>query len=97
MELTLNHFNFNDWLPITLPVEPYSDLNEKMSPLQMSTYKEKLENLRDALIEAGREELEEDACQLLKKQFGDDFPVPEKKDAAKAAAVAGFAPSGVNA
>jgi SOS response regulatory protein OraA/RecX len=58
---------------------------ELMTKLQMEKFQEKLEALRDALSEAYDEDLPEDACKVLKKQFGDDFKVPEKAETAKAA------------
>jgi hypothetical protein len=75
-------------LKVTLPVTPYSDLMAGMTKGQMATFKEKLEALRDALSDAYDEELPEDACKLLKKQFGDDFKVPEKPETAKAVSAA---------
>lgn len=75
-------------LKVTLLVPPYSDLMAGMTKGQMATFKEKLEALRDALSDAYDEELPEDACKLLKKQFGDDFKVPEKPETAKAVAAA---------
>ncbi|MNR68203.1 hypothetical protein D3C85_1926260 [compost metagenome] len=50
----------------------------------MSTVKSKFEVLRDALQDAYDEELPEDACKVLKKQFGDDFMVPDKAATARA-------------
>ncbi len=97
VENTLSHFDDNDWLTINLPVEPCGDLNSKMTDTQMETYKEKLESLRDDLIEAKNEDLEDDACKMLRKQFGDEFPVPKKKETAKALGLAGFAPAGGSA
>lgn len=73
-------------LAVTLPVTPYSDLMGWMSEGQMSTVKAKFEVLRDALEEALDEELPEDACKVLNKQFGDDFTVPEKAATARAVA-----------
>ncbi len=71
-------------LKVVLPVEPHSDLMAKRTAAQMKTFKEKLEALRDALQDAYSEELPEDACKVLKRQFGDDFKVPEKSETAKA-------------
>lgn len=71
-------------LKVTLPVTPNNDLMAGMTKGQMTTFKEKLEALRDALSDAYDEELPEDACKLLNKQFGDDFKIPEKADTAKA-------------
>lgn len=71
-------------LKVTLPVTPNNDLMAGMTKGQMSTFKERLEALRDALSDAYDEELPEDACKLLSKQFGEDFKIPEKADTAKA-------------
>jgi hypothetical protein len=79
---------WHERLKVTLLVTPYSDLMAGMTKGQMATFKEKLEALRDALSDAYDEELPEDACILLKKQFGDDFKVPEKSETAKAVAAA---------
>jgi hypothetical protein len=73
-------------LKVTLPVTPYSDLMGEMTGEQMTTLREKLEALRDALSAAYDEDLPEDACKLLNKQFGDDFKVPAKAETAKAVA-----------
>lgn len=70
-------------LKVTLPVVPYGDLFDKMSNGQMTKFKEKLETLQQVIEDAIGEAAPEEACQLLQKQFGDDFPVPEKKDTAQ--------------
>lgn len=75
-----------DRLKVELPVTPYSDLMGWVTKAQMETFKLKLESLRDALRDAYDEDLPEDACKLLSKQFGDDFNVPEKSATAKAVA-----------
>lgn len=62
----------------TLPVEPRSDLYEKMTGTQATTYEEKLKGLRDALDSAIGEVDPVEACKTLRRVFGDDFPVPEK-------------------
>jgi len=72
-------------LKVYLPVTPGGDLMELMTKLQMEAFQEKLEAMREALGEAFDEDLPEDACEVLKKQFGDDFKVPEKAETAKAA------------
>lgn len=79
---------WHERLKVPLPVTPYSDLMAGMTKVQMATFKGKLEVLRNALSDAYDEELPEDACKLLKQQFGDDFKVPEKSDTAKAVAAA---------
>jgi len=70
-------------LTVGLPVQPYSDLMSKLSNTQMATVKTKLVNLYDALIAASEEDLPEEACKKLYKQFGDEFPVPTKEETAK--------------
>jgi hypothetical protein len=66
-----------------LPVQPYNDLFQKMSDIQMTDFKEKLERLRDALIAARDETDPREACIILRRQFGDDFPVPELEETAQ--------------
>jgi hypothetical protein len=87
----------NGSIPILLPVEPYHDLTSGMTTSQMQKLKERLEELRDTLREAANKDLEDEACKLLAKQFGDEFPIPEKKNTAKHVATAGFAPAGTSA
>lgn len=73
----------NNWgsrLCIYSPVAPYADMLERMTDVQMADLKEKLGKLRDALTEAESQPDTREACIILKKQFGDDFPVPEKSE-----------------
>lgn len=71
-------------LKIILPVQPSSDLMEKLTDTQMETFKVKLQYLYDALVDASEEPLPEEACKTLRRQFGDEFPVPAKEETAKA-------------
>jgi hypothetical protein len=64
-------------------VTPYGDLMASLTSEQMTALRANLESLRDALREAFDEDLPEDACKLLQKQFGDDFKVPKKAETAK--------------
>lgn len=75
-------------LKVLLPVAPNTDLMAKRTAVQMKDFKERLEALRDALQDAYDEELPEEACKVLNKQFGDDFKIPEKAETAKAVAPA---------
>lgn len=77
---------FYERLQVMLPVTPSTDLMGWMTKSQMEAFKTALETLRDALDAAYDETLPEDACKLLAKQFGDDFPVPEKSAMAKTVA-----------
>ena len=73
-------------LRIDLPVAPYNDLLGKMTKAQMESFKTALESLRDALQDAHDDLLPEEACKILRRQFGDDFPIPEKSETARTVA-----------
>lgn len=70
-------------LKVYLPVEPKSELFEKMTSTQMKNLKDELNNLLDALASAAKETDPVKACESLKKVFGDDFPIPDKPDTAQ--------------
>ncbi len=78
-----------------LPVEPWSDVYENMTLVQMSTFETKLKDLRTALDAAHKEIDPHEACKHLAKVFGSDFPIPPKSDTARKA-VAGAASSGLS-
>ncbi|MEN8219892.1 MAG: hypothetical protein ABFS56_26800 [Pseudomonadota bacterium] len=65
-------------LRVDLPVAPHCDLFEKMTNRQMTNFKEKLETLLNVLDYAEVAFDTDEACKKLQKQFGDDFPVPER-------------------
>ena len=71
-------------LKVVLPVTPAGDLMGWMTKGQMEAFKTALEALRDVLDAAYEETLPEDACKLLAKQFGKEFPVPAKSETARA-------------
>lgn len=68
---------------VDLPVQPYNDLFDRMTYRQTERMEEKLQALRDALVEADREVKPERACEILSDVFGDDFPVPDVQDTAR--------------
>ncbi|WP_299944465.1 cyclic GMP-AMP synthase DncV-like nucleotidyltransferase [uncultured Microbulbifer sp.] len=70
-------------LEVHLPVAPNTDLFEKMTEAQASDLKQRLKGLRDSLSEALDQPDTHEACKVLKKQFGNDFPVPPKSDTTK--------------
>ncbi|MCR8964063.1 nucleotidyltransferase [Brevibacillus halotolerans] len=70
-------------LSVLLPVDPYPDLFQKMTNKQMKTFKEKLEDLLDALKDAKVKIDPVDAAEVLQKQLGSDFPVPPRPDTGK--------------
>jgi hypothetical protein len=71
------------YLPTVLYFKFGIDIFDKMSISQMTDFKEKLEKLKDDLIEV-REEIDElEQYKKLNKIFGDDFEIPEVKRTAK--------------
>lgn len=81
-----NVYHDGEWaerLKVALPVQPGLDLFSKMTNQQMKAFKEKLENLFTVLQESEDEVDPVESCKKLKKEFGDDFPVPEKNETAQ--------------
>ena len=70
-------------MPYSLNFENDTDAFEKMTDIQMTDFKEKLEKLiRD--LEAVQSEADEiEQCKKLQKIFGEDFHVPETKNISK--------------
>lgn len=75
-------------LVVRVPTPNYDDLLAKMTDTQMLSFKNKLTNLRDALVTAEDKVDPVEACQVLQKQFGDDFPIPPKEETAQSKNVA---------
>lgn len=67
-------------IKIICPVEPFDDLCARMTAEQMRQFHAKVETLLEALEEAQEDPDPHTACKTLQVQFGDDFPVPPKKD-----------------
>jgi|381.fasta_scaffold00104_12 hypothetical protein len=67
-------------LKVNLPVEPLSELFDKMTNIQMANFKTELTSLLEALDKAESEVDPVKACEILQKLFGSDFPVPTKPD-----------------
>ncbi len=70
-------------LTVFLPVSPRCDLFEKMTDNQMADFQEELRNLQTTIEKAKQKVDPIEACQILQKQFGDDFPVPSKVETAQ--------------
>jgi hypothetical protein len=70
-------------LRVRLPALPHSDPFDRMTATQMSTFKEKLDELIEAVRDAERDPDPHTACKALRKKFGDDFPVPDKEETAE--------------
>lgn len=70
-------------IKLELPVTPRTDVFCKMTNIQMTNFKEKIEKLEKSLKEV-KEEIEiVEQCKKLQDIFGDDFEVPEKSETAK--------------
>jgi hypothetical protein len=65
-------------LEVKLPISPYSDLLSGMTDKQMTEFKQQLESLLAAVNDARSTIDLSTACELMNKQFGDDFKVPDK-------------------
>lgn len=83
-ELDLDEFKYYPRLEVELPVKPYSDVYKKVSNKQMVSFKEKLVELRETLIEANEMSDIHDATKLLRTKFGDDFPIEDQEKTAQA-------------
>lgn len=64
---------------IELPVEPRSNLCERMTGGQMERFLTKLECLKHATDAARRTRSEQKACVQLRAVLGDDFPSPDER------------------
>jgi hypothetical protein len=65
------------------PTPEYEDILSKLDDDDMADLKRDLGKLADALEEAGRKTDVAEACEILRKQFGSDFPVPVAATEAK--------------
>ncbi|GAX38906.1 cyclic GMP-AMP synthase DncV-like nucleotidyltransferase [Nodularia sp. NIES-3585] len=70
-------------LIVELPISPHNDLFEKMTDNQMADFQEKLKFLLEVIKEAQQKADPVEACKILHKQFGDDFPIPNREDTAQ--------------
>ncbi|MGG0888962.1 cyclic GMP-AMP synthase DncV-like nucleotidyltransferase [Cytobacillus horneckiae] len=84
-------------LKVNLPVEPRPELFEKMTSKQMVTFKERLGVLLEKLQEARDHSDPTDAAEILRTQFGQDFPVPPRSTTGKRAYAAPVIPSSESA
>ena len=74
VDCTINMFNYNNLISVQLPVQPYNDLFEKMTPSQMLFMKTKLISLKSTLLDVSNDPVSFSACSKLQKVFGNDFP-----------------------
>jgi hypothetical protein len=64
-----------------LPVAPYSDVYQKMTLIQTNFFYEKIDGMLEALKTACDEDDAHKASKILRKVFGDKFPLVEKEKA----------------
>lgn len=84
-------------IKILLPVAPNPDLCERMTLKQMKIFKENLQTLLNIMEEARELTEPSEAAELLKGQFGSDFPVPPKNDTGKRAIAPAIIPTSESA
>lgn len=70
----ISQFTWSNEISVQLPVRPYNDLFEKMTPNQMLKFKQKLEALKTTLENATSDTQVTKACMRLRSVFGGDFP-----------------------
>ena len=86
--------SFKKSVIVSLPVEPYKDVYYKMTPNQLDNFYDKVDALLEALEDAEAESSESKASKVLRKVFGDDFPLVEDT---KKTATMPYVPTGDNA
>lgn len=70
-------------MPATLNFESGTDVFSKMSDVQMTDFRDRLDKLSRDLSAVQLETDEVEQCKKLNKIFGDDFHIPEAKDVSK--------------
>jgi hypothetical protein len=85
----------NYGLDVRLPVKPGNELCEKVkaSDNHVEKYKNKINALKDAISAAFGEIDPTEAAKMLEKEFGSDFPIPDKSDTGKQSKKAGIVSS----
>ena len=92
--------NTESWkmnIDVRLPVEPRKNVYYKMSEIQQDNFYEKVEALLEALNNAKNEDSREKACEILRKVFGDEFPLSDNDDVVEASKTIPFVTTGDNA
>lgn len=82
---------------ICLPVEPYKNVYYKMSEPQQNNFSEEVDALLEALISAKNHSSRKEACKILRKVFGVEFPLSDDDDATENSKASPFVTTGNNA
>lgn len=102
VERMKNDFDLNteSWkmnIDVRLPVEPRKNVYYKMSDIQQDNFYDKVESLLESLKEARDEESKKQACKILRKVFGDEFPLSDDDDIVEASKAMPFVTTGDSA
>jgi hypothetical protein len=81
-------------IDIKLPVQPFKNVYYKMTVNQQDAFYKKVEALLEALEAASSETSEHECSKILRKVFGNDFPLVEDSKQAKTAP---YVPTGISA
>lgn len=76
----------SEWLykiEVNLPVKPGTNVFSKMTDIQVTEFKKKIDSLVDDLEEVKKESDIVEQCTKLNKIFGDDFTIPAKENESK--------------
>jgi len=84
-------------LAVPLPVPPGKDIFDRMTVGQMTTFRERLMQLEERLAEVTKEVDPVVACELMRKDFGEEFPVPDKSGTGQRGGGPAIASVGVSA
>ena len=76
-------YKINQSLPSTLSFEVGNDVFEKMSTIQMTDFKDKIEKFKNDLLAVRNEVDEYEQYKKLNRIFGDDFDIPDEITTAK--------------
>lgn len=89
-----NSYN-NCGLDVRLPVKPQNELCEKIkaSHNHVEKYKRKMNDLENAVSTAFNEIDPIEAAKILEKEFGSDFPIPDKSETGEESKKAGIVSS----
>lgn len=81
--LAANAANQVDRITAEKPTPEYEDMFARLTDDEMTALKERYRSMSEALKAARNETDLVEACKILQKIFGSDFPVPEPEDTAK--------------
>lgn len=92
--------NTESWkmnIDVKLPVEPKKNVYYKMSEIQQDNFYEKVEALLESLNDAKNEDSRKEACKILRKVFGDAFPLSDDDDSTESSRALPFVTTGNSA